>query len=160
MRPVEVTEPDRTKSSPHGLTGKAQEISVASNPPGANAVIDGSSGPNCITPCTLEVSPGLHSLSLRLDGYQEERREVRVGAESQEVPFISLRKAEGVLMISTVPSGATISINDRVQSQKTNAKINLPPGTYRVMVEKDGRRVVDSVEIHNGDTRFVNIPLQ
>jgi serine/threonine protein kinase len=142
------------------LSGKVQEISLATNPPGASAVVDGSTGPNCMTPCTLQVPPGLHSLSFRLDGYQEERREVHVAAEAQDVPLVSLRKAAGVLMLTTVPPGATISINDKVQSQMTPAQINLPPGTYKVMVQKDGRRVVDSVEIHNGDTRFVNIALQ
>jgi serine/threonine protein kinase len=150
MQSVEITRP----------AGKPQDLSVATNPPGARAIIDGGSGPNCMTPCTLEVSPGLHSLSLRLDGYQEERREVHVSGEAQDVPLVSLRRAAGLLMLTTVPPGAAITINDRLQSQVTPAQITLPPATYRVMVQKDGHRVVDSVEIHNGDTSIVNIALQ
>jgi serine/threonine protein kinase len=163
--PMTPLEPVEKRSSPAVVpafprpNGKTQDISVSTNPSGASAVIDGGSQ-SCITPCTLEVSPGLHSLSLRLDGYQEERREVHVGTEAQEVPLISLRKTAGVLMITTVPPGAAITINDRVQSQTTPAQINLPPGTYTVMVEKNGRRAVDRVEIRNGNTNFVKITLE
>ena len=74
--------------------------------------------------------------------------------------MISLRKASGVLMITTVPKGATITINGKAQGQTTPAQIDLPPGTYTVMVEKDGRRAVDRVEIRNGNTNFVKIPLE
>jgi hypothetical protein len=136
-----------------------QDLAVATNPPGANAVIDGA-GANCITPCTLQVPPGLHSLSLRLEGYQEERREVHIANDPQDVPLVSLRKTSGVLMITTVPPGAAITINGRVQGQPTPAQIDLPPGTYTVMVEKNGRRAVDRVEIRNGNTNFVKITLE
>jgi tRNA A-37 threonylcarbamoyl transferase component Bud32 len=139
--------------------GRPQDLSMATNPSGANVTLDGN-GPSCATPCTLQVPPGLHSLSIRLDGYQEERREIHVGSDAQEVPLISLRRAAGTLMITTVPAGATITINDKVQSQPTPAKIDLPPGTYTVMVEKNGRRQVDRVEIRNGNTNFVKIPLE
>jgi serine/threonine-protein kinase len=140
--------------------GKAQDVSVSTYPSGANAVIDGGDGPSCVTPCTLQVPPGRHSLSLQLEGYQEERRDLHVGDEAQEEPLISLRKTAGVLMITTVPEGATITINNKVQSQKTPAQINLPPGSYTVMVDKDGRRAVDRVDIRNGNTNFLKITLE
>jgi hypothetical protein len=63
-------------------------------------------------------------------------------------------------MITTVPPGAAITINGRVQGQPTPAQIDLPPGTYTVMVEKNGRRAVDRVEIRNGNTNFVKITLE
>ena len=139
--------------------GKPQDLAVATNPTGAIATLDGA-GANCATPCTLQGAPGLHSLSIRLDGYQEERREVHIGTEAQDVPLISLRKSAGTLMITTVPPGATITINDKVQSQSTPAQINLAPGTYTVMVEKNGKRAGDRVEIRNGNTTFVRIPME
>lgn len=144
---------------PTQRAAKAQDVSVSSYPSGALAVIDGD-GASCTTPCTLQVSSGRHSLSLRLEGYQEERRELRVEDEAQEEPLISLRKTAGALMLTTVPEGATITINNKVQNQRTPAQINLPPGTYTVMVEKDGHRAVDRVEIRNGATNFLKIPLQ
>ena len=120
--------------------------------------VDGN-GATCTTPCTLQVAPGMHSISIRREGFQEERREVRVGSEAQEVPLVSLRQAAGTLMITTTPAGATITINGKVQNQTTPAQISLPPDTYTVMVEKNGSKAVDRVEIRNGNTNFVKIPL-
>ena len=156
MRPLDQSP---IQSPPSRPTGRTQDLSVATNPPGASATVDGG-GANCVTPCTLTVAPGMHSLSIRLDGYQEERRDVRVGTEEEDVPLISLRKTAGTLMITTVPPGAAITINDKLQSQTTPAQINLPPGTYNVMVEKNGKRAVDRVEIRNGNTNFIKIPLE
>jgi hypothetical protein len=139
--------------------GKPQDLAVATNPSGALATIDGN-GASCTTPCPLPASPGLHSVSIRLTNYQEERREILVGTEAQEVPLISLRRAAGMLMITTNPTGATITINDKVQNQSTPAQISLPPGTYIVMVEKNGKQKVNRVEIRNGDTNSVRISLE
>jgi hypothetical protein len=139
---------------------QAQDVSVSSYPSGAKAIIDGGDGPSCTTPCTLEVPPGRHSLSLRLDGYQEERRDLRIGSDAQEEPLISLRKSAGVLMITTVPEGATITINNKLQNQKTPAQINLPPDTYTITVDKDGRRAVNRVDIRNGNTEWLRIKLE
>ncbi len=156
--------PHQTPAVPHStpvsrVAARQQDLSVATNPSGAAVVLDGNAT-NCETPCTVQVVQGLHSISIRLDGYQEERREIRVGTETEEVPMISLRRAAGTLMLSTVPEGATITINDKVQSKPTPLQINLPPGSYTVSVEKDGRRVTDHVEIRNGNTNIVKIPLE
>ena len=145
---------------PLHVAAKTQDLTVATNPPGANVSVDGGNS-NCMTPCTLQVPPGLHAYSVRLDGYQEERREVHIGSEAEVEPLISLRKAAGTLMITTSPVGATITVNDKVQGQKTPAQINLPPGVYTVGVEKNGKRAVaHDVEIRNGNTNFVRITLE
>jgi len=157
--PAPVTPPRPAPSLPRPTPGKASDLSVATNPPGANVIVDGNSG-NCVTPCAVQVPPGLHVVSIHLDGYQEERREIRMGGESQDIPLISLRKASGTLMITSVPAGATITINGKVQSQTTPARFNLSPDTYTVIVEKNGQRAVDRVEIRNGNTNFVKIPLE
>jgi serine/threonine-protein kinase len=157
---VAVTSPVVLKAAPvlPRPVPKPQEVFIPTNPTGATVTLDGS-GASCVTPCSLLAAPGVHSLSVRLDGFQEERREVHVGIESQDVPLISLRKTTGTLMLTTVPPGATITINDKVYEQPTPAQINLPPGTYSVMVEKNGKRVLDRVDIRNGNTNFVKIPL-
>ena len=162
LGPVERSEtkaspPAVVRPAPPRIVGKPQELSVPTNPPGATLTVDG--GESCVTPCTLQVAPGLHSISVRLDGYQEERREVHIGTEAEMIPLISLRKAAGTLMITSDPPGATITINNKVQSQMTPATINLPPGTYTVKVEKDGKSQTDRVEIRNGNTNLVRIPL-
>ena len=75
-------------------------------------------------------------------------------------PLIFLRKSSGLLMITTVPAGATITINNKVQRDITPTQINLPPGSYVVKVEKDGKSVVDQVQISEGKLNYVKIPLE
>jgi serine/threonine protein kinase len=143
----------------HQAAKSPQSLFIPTNPAGATVTLDGD-GAGCATPCTMEVTPGLHSISIRLEGYQEERREIHIGSESQDVPLISLRRASGTLWLTTVPAGATITINDKVQSKPTPAQINLPPGIYTVTVEKNGKRQADKVEIRDGKANYVKISLE
>ncbi len=157
--PVVTTPTLRSTPAVARAPGKAQDVFIPTNPAGATVTLDGN-GASCSTPCTLSASPGLHSISIRFEGYQEERREIHIGAEQEDIPLISLRRASGTLWLTSVPAGATITINDKVQSQRTPAQINLPPAVYTVTVEKDGRRQVDRVEITNGNTNFVKVMLE
>jgi serine/threonine-protein kinase len=159
MRPLNQDNQEGLPRPRRSAGGKQQDVFIVTQPAGATAVLDGS-GASCSTPCTLAATPGAHSISYHKEGYQDERREVQVGAESEEVPLIQLRRASGTLMLTTSPAGATITINGRVQSQTTPATIQLPPGTYTVMVERNGKRAADRVEIRNGNTNFMKIPLE
>jgi serine/threonine-protein kinase len=137
-----------------------QIVFVQTNPSGAVAALEGHSGDTCETPCTLLASPGVHILSLSLPNYQKEIRQVRVGDGREDVPLVTLRPNGGTLMISTNPPGANIFIDDKLQGSLTNAQIPLSPGTYQVVVERDGVRKSQRVEIKNGNTNYVRIILQ
>jgi hypothetical protein len=63
-------------------------------------------------------------------------------------------------MITTVPDGAAISLNGRRLPQSTPAQIPLSAGTYKIMVEKDGRQASSSVEIRNNITSYLRITLE
>jgi len=76
------------------------------------------------------------------------------------LPLLNLRAQAGTLMLSSTPSGAAIYVNDRLTQQATPSQLNLPPGKYNVRVEKDGMRKSESVEIRNGVTSYLRIPLQ
>jgi PEGA domain len=104
--------------------------------------------------------PGTHSLNLTLPNYQSERRQVRVETDRLDVPLITLRPAGGTLMLSTIPSGANIFIDDKLLTGLTPAQLNLAPGSYRVAVERNGERKTQQIEIRNGVTNYVRIPLQ
>jgi len=161
MRPLnQDTEsvPAPAPSRPRNAGPRTQGAFIVTQPSGATATLDG--GVSCSTPCTLPATSGKHSISYHMEGYQDERREIDVYNELLEVPLIVLRKASGTLMITTVPTGATITIDGNVQPQTTPATINLPPGSYTVIVERNGKRRADHVEIRNGNTNFVKIPLE
>jgi hypothetical protein len=94
-----------------------------------------------------------------LPGYQIEHRDVTVGSESMELPAVILHAFYGVLMLSSTPLGASILVNGRPVPEITPAQLSLAPGTYKISVQKNGMQTVSTVEIHNGDTRFLKVTL-
>ncbi len=137
-----------------------QEVLLTSEPAGATATLDNDPAASCKTPCMLNVMPGRHTVSLRQDGYQQENREVQITDSPIEVPMVTLRTQAGTLMLSSVPPGAAIFLNDKAIARTTPAQLSLAPGTYNVRVEKDGLHKSDSIEIRNGVTIYRKIPLQ
>jgi PEGA domain-containing protein len=76
-----------------------------------------------------------------------------------ELPVIAMEQASGLLMLQSEPTGATIMIDDRRWPVVTPARITLPPGRYRVTVEKGDLKAVQTVEIRDGDFRHLSVPL-
>ena len=137
-----------------------QDVLVTSEPPGATAVLDNNPSVSCKTPCMLSVLPGRHAITVNQDGYQRESREIRIIDSPLELPTVTLRTQSGTLMLTSTPSGAAIFVNDKPFPQTTPAQVSLPPGTYNVRVEKNGLQKSKAIEIQNGVTNFINIPLQ
>jgi serine/threonine-protein kinase len=152
-------QPEGPKVKPRPANGP-QDVLVTSEPAGAVAVLDNNPAVSCKTPCMLSVLPGRHTITLSQDGYQRESREVHIIDSPQELSTITLRTQSGTLMLTSTPSGAAVFVNDKPFPQTTPAQISLPPGTYTVRVEKNGRQNAKSIDIQNGVTNFINIPLQ
>jgi serine/threonine protein kinase len=140
-------------------SGDPQDILVQTNPPGATAVLDGATGASCQTPCVLLGAPGNHILALTLANYQKEIRQVRIKDSREDVPLVSLRPEGGTLMVSTNPAGANIFIDGKLQTTMTPSQFTLSQGSYQVMVERDGVRKTQAVDIVNGNTNYVRILL-
>jgi serine/threonine-protein kinase len=152
---------ERAKSNTRRPANGPQQVMVSSDPPGALALLDNDVATSCTTPCILtDVPPGRHSVTLRRDGYQQERREVQLSDSPVDLPMVTLRLHAGTLMVTSIPVGAAIFVNDKPWPQTTPAQLSLPPGTYNVRVEKDGIRRYQTVEIRNGETSFVRLLLQ
>jgi hypothetical protein len=134
-------------------------VSVVTNPPGANAVLDGRAGGACKTPCVLEASSGRHNISITLPGYHIERREIVTSGADQELPLITLRPIGGTLLVSSTPAGATLTVNGQSTSRVTPAQLNLAPGSYTITVRKDGQEATEQVVIRSGVTSHLRIPL-
>jgi hypothetical protein len=108
----------------------------------------------------LSVLPGRHTITLNQDGYQRESREIRIIDSPYELPTVTLRTQSGTLMLTSTPAGAAIFVNDKPYPQVTPSQLSLPPGNYNVRVEKNGVQKSKAIEIQNGVTNFINIPLQ
>jgi hypothetical protein len=131
-----------------------------SSPAGASVTLDGRIDAACVTPCSLSTTPGRHTITITLAGYQAEYRDVTVGSSPVELPPVVLRAPSGTLMLTTVPDGAAVSIDGRRLPQTTPATIPLPPGNHTVLVEKSGRQASSPVEVRNGAISYLRIVLE
>ena len=137
-----------------------QGVLLTSEPIGVTAVLDNNPAVSCKTPCELQVLPGRHAITFNQDGYQRESREIRIIDSPLELPTVTLRAQSGTLMLTSTPNGAAIFVNDKPYPQATPTQLSLPPGTYSVRVEKNGLQKSKAIEIQNGVTNYINIPLQ
>jgi serine/threonine-protein kinase len=151
--------PTPSRPTPPVRSGAMQPISIITSPGGAVALVDGKADAACKTPCSLDATPGRHTVAISMPGYQIERRELEVGREPVEMPAIILRALTGTLMLSSSPVGAAISVNGKRIEKLTNAVLQLAPGSYKITVEKDGRSGTDEVEIRNGEIKTLRILL-
>ncbi len=129
-----------------------QSIQFVTDPPNAQLTVDANSSLTCNAPCMLAVSPGRHSITVRLDGYRPYPRVFNV-PQDREI-FLQLSKASGTLSITSSPAGASIEINGERQSKQTPAIFNFAPGNYRVKVARNGAFLEFEVQLRDGE--FVN----
>ena len=113
-------------------------------------MLDGRSDAVCTTPCSVDAAPGRHTIAVTLDGYQTEYREVDVSTGPVEMTAVVLRARGGTLMLTSVPMGAKVLVNDKPIGQLTPARIPLAPGSYKITVELDGRQASQTVQIGAG----------
>jgi len=151
--------PVRRQSAPPRIATAPQPVMVITSPGGATATLDGHPDQACKTPCSLDAAPGHHTIAFTLPGYQIEHRDVTVGSEPMEQPAVILHAFNGVLMLSSTPTGASILVNGRPVPETTPAQLSLAPGTYKISVQKNGSQSVKTVEIHNGDTQVLKVTL-
>ncbi len=158
--PVETKPPEARPPAPPVRTAlTSQPVSIISSPGGASATIDGRADATCRTPCTMDVAPGRHTLIVAMQGYQVERREFEVGHEAPELPAVTLHEITGTLMLSSLPTGASILVNGKRIDKVTNAMLQLAPGSYKITVEKDGKQGSDQIDIRNGEIKTLRILL-
>jgi len=127
-------------------------ITIASVPSGAELLIDGE--PVGTTPATLEVLKGPHTLAIELVGFAGQ--ELAVTAEAgvaQDLGTVELIPATGVLSLSSVPSGANVSINGEFAGQ-TPLDLELEPNQdHRISLSRAGyRRASESLRMQAGSS--------
>ena len=134
-------------------------IWVSTVPADATVTLDDQRDAFCMTPCMLLASRGTHKITISRAGYQTEYSRATVTGGRLDLPLITMHAARGVLMVTSVPSGARIILNGHDAEQVTPASLQLPPGTHDVTIEKDGRRASQEVRVQDGVILYLKIPL-
>jgi hypothetical protein len=142
----------------------AGTLSVNSNPAGAQLLVDGKLAG--VTPTTLTLAPGVHTLTLRGSGTEPRTMDVTVSAGTQVSQYIELPKAEvrseatsGRLQVRTDPPGALVSVDSIPRGSSPVTIGNLAPGDHSVIVSANGNSVQQSVTVDAGMTSALVVPL-
>jgi hypothetical protein len=130
-----------------------------SNPPGAKLFVDGVE--RGVTPLTVALKTGAHSLELRGDG-PPRLMPITVTAGAQVSQYIELPKSastSGQLQVRTEPSGARVSVDGVARGTSPVTIADLTPGEHAVTLESDRGSVKQIVAIEAGITASLMVPL-
>ncbi|MCZ2156579.1 MAG: PEGA domain-containing protein [Bryobacterales bacterium] len=136
-------------SKPKGPPRPPERTAAArfmSDPPGASVTVDADSRLQCETPCSLDLTLGRHTASMRLTGYRNEIRLVEL-TDTGATVSVQMQRRVGMVRVSSTPSGASVSVNGEPQQGATPVTLRLIPGSYRITIEKDGHRVEKNVTV-------------
>ena len=143
----DVLEPAPDRLAPVALT-------VASSPAGA-AIYIGGEPTGMKTPATLPgIAPGRVAIRLELAGYpaSETVIEVAPGANVTREIQLGARLEPGRLVVTNLPSGATVTVDDDDHDYAAGEAIALSSGRHRVRVVVHTKTIVDqTIEMAGGD---------
>ncbi len=112
-------------------------IDVTSDPAGADVVVNGQ--PHGTTPVTVRNVPkGRATVTLRMQGFDEETRELSVVAGESQTLFVKMSGQPGTISLSAVPDDARFYVTDQPEGRGPVILKNLKPGKYAVRVEREG----------------------
>ena len=125
-------------------------VNVLSDPAGAEVTLNGIVRGK--TPVLVrDVPRGRAVVKFRLDGFDEEVRELAINAGDVQTLSVPLKGQPGTLRLSSVPEGARFYLNDEPRGRGPLAIPGLNPGEYVVRAEMEGYgTMTKSVTIENG----------
>jgi serine/threonine protein kinase len=137
------------------------QLTVSSNPAGAQITFDGSS--LCTTPCTLTgIAPGQHAVSASKSGYGSATQNVVLGSGTNSSISIDLSPASAKLAVSSSPAGAVILIDGQDTGKLSPSQFVLnKPGTHTIVVRRSGYLdETSTVTTESGQIASVNLVLK
>jgi len=123
------------------LTSDSATLALNSRPSGAAVGLSGIS--RGVTPCTLDRIPaGESTLELSLDGYETDRRTLRLAAGQEVKLDVVLKPLPAQLGIVSIPPGARIYVENQFRGEAPITLDGLQPGSYRIRAELPAHEVV------------------
>jgi len=121
-------------------------MSVGSTPSGASIWIDGKPLPDA-TPAEVQLGPGTYAIALKLAGYEDARFpgfEVKPGQTPSPINP-TLRAIPSRMSVKSAPSGASISVDNVLQSVVTpTEELQFSPGHHAIRLQLAGYEDVTS----------------
>jgi hypothetical protein len=134
---------------------------LTTNPAGARAIVDGEA--RGVTPLTLSLSPGAHTVELMGAGAPRTIPvTIAAGAETAqyiELPTTPVEAAVGELRVRTDPPGARVTVDGLPRGVSPTLVSDLAPGEHSVLLESDLGSVRQVVTVEAGTTASLVVPL-
>jgi hypothetical protein len=132
---------------------------VQTTPSGAAVEIDGQA--RGVTPLTIDLSPGRHTLKLANEG-NIRSMPITIAAGGQVSQLIELPRASsllGELQVRTEPAGAQVTVDGHVYGKSPLTVEGLAPGTHTVALENELGSMTQEVKIEAGTTASLVVPM-
>jgi hypothetical protein len=132
---------------------------VQTNPSGASVDVDGQ--PRGMTPLSLDLSPGRHTLKLANEG-NVRSMPITIVAGGQVSQLIELPRAAsllGELQVRTEPAGAQVTVDGHSYGKSPLTVEGLAPGAHSVVLENELGSITQEVKIEAGTTASLVVPM-
>jgi hypothetical protein len=126
--------PNTTYENQIGDAGKATgQLTIQTKPAGAQILLDGDplGRSNASFP---KVSEGVYKLILQAEGYEIFQKQITISAAKNHAETITLKKLQGVAIITSEPSGALVFL-DNVPQGRTPIEVKKEFGAGSIRVE-------------------------
>jgi hypothetical protein len=120
------------------------EVELVSDPPGARVEVDGREDLSCLAPCSVPLPPGRHTLFAQTGGYGVARKIFSVPVSGSV--FISLSHNIGTMLLTSAPSGASVSIDGKPYGP-TPVRVRLSAGRHHLSVSDGNRHHEETIQI-------------
>jgi hypothetical protein len=149
------------KSQPAEPAILPAQLTINSNPPGAQIGFDGSS--LCVTPCTLTgIVPGQHNLSATKTGFSAENRAITMTSGENGSVSIELSQLPARVSVASTPAGAAIVVDGKDSGKLTPSVLVVGrPGTHTIVIRRYGYlEETASVNSELGQTANISLTLK
>ena len=150
----------RPGSVPPPATGNGT-LTVGTSPEGATVFVDGVN--RGLTPLNLSLSSGEHVLELVSNG-ERRRIPVTLTAGGQVSHYFDLPKTSptgtGSLQVRTDRPGVKVTVDGQPFGRTPTVVTSLTPGLHQVLLESDTERVSEQVQIEEGVTASLVVPMK
>lgn len=135
------------------------ELVVQSRPISARVSVDGEE--RGVTPLTMSLPSGAHVLEVRIGTSEPRVIPLTIQSGVQTAQYIELLNVPttGGLDLRSDPPGARITIDGQNRGTAPVTIRDLPPGDHSVVLEANGRKVTQTVQIEAGITAQLVVPM-
>ncbi len=157
---IEIEGLDRQQDLTAELIPAWGNVSLETQPAGADVFVDDELRGK--TPLMTEILQGEHNLRIKLSGYKDWRKAIRITANvSQTITDIPLEPADAVVQIVTNPGQANVTVDGEYQGQSPLEVALTPGSTATIRLFKQGyEQAVQTIAAKSGDQRTLRIDLK